>query len=259
MRPTVHSAVLPAVTPERATDFFGLGRARPRSCRAAHDRCFASAKQLVELLLVVVIAEHFVQLGARLHQVRPHSSACRRVRIALYTASAAWLIARNADSGYSTKRTPAAPSSATVNSGVLPNSVMLASTGTRDRVGELAVFVQRRQRFGEDHVGAGLDIGRGALDRRRLALHRVRVGARHDDESLSRAPIDGGLDAIDHLVRAAPAPCPGDGRTLGLHLVFEVHTARARTMSSAHRARDVEGTAPAGIGIDQQRQVAWRA
>ena len=49
---------------------------------------------------------------------------------ASYTSSAALLIARNADSGYSTSRTPASRSSSTVNSGVLPNSVMFASTGT---------------------------------------------------------------------------------------------------------------------------------
>ena len=51
-------------------------------------------------------------------------------RIAVYTASAALLAARNADSGYSWIATPAEASSARENSGVAPNSVMLASTGT---------------------------------------------------------------------------------------------------------------------------------
>ncbi|CFP71242.1 Uncharacterised protein [Bordetella pertussis] len=39
-------------------------------------------------------------------------------------------MARNADSGYSTMPTPTLLSSSTENSGVLPNSVMLASAGT---------------------------------------------------------------------------------------------------------------------------------
>ena len=51
-------------------------------------------------------------------------------RIASYTVSAALFIARNADSGYSWIATPTEASSSRVNSGVLPNSVMLANTGT---------------------------------------------------------------------------------------------------------------------------------
>ena len=73
-----------------------------------------------------------------------------------------------------------------MKSGVLPNSVMLASTGTRDRLGELAVLVERRERLGEDHVGAGLDVTLRALDRGLLALDGVRVGARHDARTRGR-------------------------------------------------------------------------
>ena len=47
-----------------------------------------------------------------------------------YTFSAALLAARNADSGNSWMATPAEASSSRLNSGVAPNSVMLASTGT---------------------------------------------------------------------------------------------------------------------------------
>ena len=48
----------------------------------------------------------------------------------LVTVMAALLMARNADSGYSTRLTPASESSSTVKYGVRPNSVRLASTGT---------------------------------------------------------------------------------------------------------------------------------
>src|SRR3990167_6869297 len=48
--PTVQSAVLPAATPESATDFLGL-----------------TAEELIELLFVGVVADDVVEFLARLH------------------------------------------------------------------------------------------------------------------------------------------------------------------------------------------------
>ena len=148
-------------------------------------------------------------------------------RMASYTASAALLIARNAESGYSTRRTPTDASSCAVNSGVLPNSVMFASTGTCTADGELPVFVERGQRLGEDHVRAGLDVLRGASTAACWPFHRVRIGARHDDERIVRAAIDRGLDAIDHLVGGHQLLAGPMAAALGRDLIFEVHAAGA--------------------------------
>src|SRR3546814_6531862 len=51
-----------------------------------------------------------------------------------------------------------------------------------DRGLEAAVVVERAHRLGEDHVGAGLDIGRRALDRRVDALRRGGRSEEHTSE-----------------------------------------------------------------------------
>jgi predicted lipid-binding transport protein (Tim44 family) len=75
VRPTVHSAVLPAVTPDSATDFLGLSR-RGRALWGALMGGLLYAlgllglgEQRVELLFVGVVAEVVVQLLAGLHGV----------------------------------------------------------------------------------------------------------------------------------------------------------------------------------------------
>ena len=60
-------------------------------------------------------------------------------RMAWYTRSAAWFMARNADSGYRIMPAPASRSSSRVNSGVAPNSVMLASSGVSPSPSENAL------------------------------------------------------------------------------------------------------------------------
>jgi len=54
--PTVHRAVFPATTPDRATDFLGLAG-------------LASGEELIQFLFVRVIVQELVQLIARLHVV----------------------------------------------------------------------------------------------------------------------------------------------------------------------------------------------
>ena len=59
---------------------------------------------------------------------------------------------------------------------------MLASTGTFTASAKRRYCAELGHGLGEDHVGAGLDAGDGALDGGLQALHRQRIGARHDDE-----------------------------------------------------------------------------
>ena len=145
-----------------------------------------------------------------------------------------------------------------MKSGVLPNSVMLASTGTFTALGELAVLVELGERLGEDHVGAGLDVTLRALDRGLLALDGVRVGARHDHELSVGAAVHRGLDAIDHLVGGDERLAGTVAAALRLHLVLEMAAGRAGADQVRNGAGDVEGRAPAGVGVHQQRQVAGR-
>ncbi len=56
-------------------------------------------------------------------------------------------------------------SSSSVKSGVAPNSVRLARTGTRSAFRESAVLFELAHGFREDHVGAGFDAGGGAVER----------------------------------------------------------------------------------------------
>src|SRR5215510_993346 len=94
--------------------------------------------------------------------------------------------------------TPARASSSTENSGVTPNSVMLARIGTRTASANRR-YTASSVRLRKDHVRAGLDAGHGAVDRALDPLHRKSVGARHDDEVRIDPRVDGGLDAVDHL------------------------------------------------------------
>src|SRR2546430_4640355 len=70
--------------------------------------------------------------------------------MAPYTVAAALAAARKADSGYSTRRTPAPPSSAALKRGVWPNSVMLASTGT-SRLANITELDRKSTRLNSSH------------------------------------------------------------------------------------------------------------
>src|SRR5690606_15414912 len=76
---TVHRAVLPATTPDRATDFLGLGVASAVFLVAVAMAClrmgrwmsagFRVPEEGVELLFEIMVADAVVQFLARLHQV----------------------------------------------------------------------------------------------------------------------------------------------------------------------------------------------
>ena len=139
MRPTVHSAVLPAITPDRATDFLALGAAAGAfvvhlslpKLAVAFLVGFLLREQRVEFLLVVVVAEVRRTAPSRVCIVSTtRSSACRRGGSPRRRSAppCSWRGTPTADTAPSPRRRCA--SSSTVNSGVAPNSVMLASTGT---------------------------------------------------------------------------------------------------------------------------------
>ncbi len=96
------------------------------------------------------------------------------------------LIARNADSGYSTSRTPTDASSCVVKQRRLAELGEIREHRHVHRRRELPVFIERGERFGEDHVGARFDVLHRAIERGLLAFDRVRIGARHHDELLDR-------------------------------------------------------------------------
>ena len=137
--------------------------------------------------------------------------------------------------------------------GVKPNSVRFASTGTSIARGERRVIVEGVQRFGEDHVGAGVNVRSRPVERRRATLARERVRARHDDEVFVAPRIDSCFESIAHLF-------DGDGRLVRtmtaafrLLLVFDVDCRDTGTFHFAHGARDVESAAETRVDVDEQR------
>ena len=120
-------------------------------------------------------------------------------------------------------------------------------------VGEALVHRQIRHRLGEDEVRAGLDAGRRAFDRRVQTLDGERVGAGHDQHVV--AGVGGRGHALDHLVLADDLLARPVAAALGRDLVLDVHAGRAGALEQLDRARDVEGAAPAGVDVDQQRHV----
>ncbi len=132
---------------------------------------------------------------------------------------------------------------------------MLARIGTLTASANLPIHRKLGDRLGKDHVGAGVDAGARALDRRVEAFDRQRVGARHDHEIRIGARVDGRLDAVDHLLLRDELLAGTVAAALGADLVLDVHRAGAELDQRLHRARDVERRrAEAGVDVDQQRQ-----
>ena len=135
---------------------------------------------------------------------------------------------------------------------------MLASTGTLDGRVNWRYSSSVVSASAKIMSGAGFDVALRALDRGVWPFDRVRVGARHDHERIVGAAVDGGLDAIDHLVGADQRLAGTMTAALGLHLVLEVQAGGAGADQLARRARDVESGAPAGVGVERGAGVRAR-
>ena len=125
-----------------------------------------------------------------------------------------------------------------------------------DRVAKAAVLFQLAHGLGKDHVGAGLDAGHCALDRRLLSFDGQRVGARHDDEIVAGARIHRHLDPIDHFLFRDNRLARPMAAALGLDLILDVHPGRTGLFQRADGALDIERPAEPGIAVHQQRQAA---
>ena len=216
----------------------------------------AAREQPVELLLEGMIAEEFVELLARLHRcddvalraVAAHG-AVNVQRRPVHRAERRKRVERDRDAGR-----------AQLVDGEQRRRPEFGDVGQyRDgqRVGEAPVHRELGDRFRKDHVGAGGDVGAGAVERGGQALDRQRVGSSHDDESGVAASVDGGLDPVDHLLRRHQLLVRPVAAALGTDLVFDVHGRRPGLDQRTDGARHVEGRrAESGVGIDQQRQRA---
>ena len=120
-----------------------------------------------------------------------------------------------------------------------------------DHIRKLPILVERRQRFGENHIRAGFDVRGSAIDRRLLTLDRMRVGPRHDDESIIDAPVDRRLQSICHFIRGDQRLAGSMPTTFDGDLVFKMTAGGTGPGHFSHSASDHEGATPAGVGIDE--------
>jgi len=155
-----------------------------------------------------------------------------------------------------------------VNSGVAPNSVMLASTGGAElgdvgqhrhlhRFDKFLVRGQIVGGLGKDAVGASFHTGDRALDGGVHAFSLDRVGAGNQEEVRIGFGVGGGLYPVHHFVLADDLLARTMTTALGTDLVFDMAGGRTGLDQALDRALDVEGArAEAGVDVDHQRQIA---
>ena len=118
-----------------------------------------------------------------------------------------------------------------------------------------AVLVDLGRGFDENKIRARLDIRRRALDRLRRRFDGQRVGAGHNLEAVVWARVDGGFDAVLHLLAGGEIFVGAVAAAFGPGLVFNVDCGGAGARQSPHRAGDCRGGAEARVGVDQKRQI----
>src|SRR5258706_806493 len=226
---------------------------------AAINGCCSSAglltgKQSIELAFVVVVVEELVQLRPGLHRL-DHAllravgtnRAIYLERRGIHRAERGQRIKHHADVGGRQLLDRKQRRRAELGD-VSQNRYL-------DRVGELPIHAELGHRLGEDHVGACLDVGAGALDGGVQSLDGERVGARHDDERRIAARVRRRLDAIGHFLLADDGFAGPMAAAFRLHLILDMTGRGAELVQRFDRALNVEGAAEAGIDVHQQRRI----
>jgi ABC-type lipoprotein export system ATPase subunit len=124
-----------------------------------------------------------------------------------------------------------------------------------DRRSELTIGIERCQCLRENHVGAGRDVSLGSRHRSRDALAGGRIGSRHQDKLRIEFRVRGRKYSVTHLGRRNQFLAGTVTAAFGRNLILEMHGRDSGPRKLTHRAGDVEGVAPAGIDIDEQRKV----
>src|SRR5690606_8414164 len=71
--------------------------------------------------------------------------------------------------------------------------------GYANRLAYLAVHLEVGDGLGKDHVGAGFDVGAGAIDGGLQPFVGQRVGACHDDKTVVGTRVNCSFHAVDHF------------------------------------------------------------
>ena len=118
-----------------------------------------------------------------------------------------------------------------------------------------AISVSDVGRLDKDHVGAGLDIGGGTVERSFKPLHRNRVGAGDDDEIGIVQGVAHGLELRHHLSGRHDALVVIVAAFLREGLVFQMEGGNARALEGARGGLRIERIAIAGVGIGDDRHI----
>ena len=132
---------------------------------------------------------------------------------------------------------------------------MLASSGTSIAVAEGRQLRLVGQRLGEHHVGPGVDVGAGPLDRRVEALDGTGVGTGAHHEVGVAPGRDRSPDPPHHLLGGHDRLAVEVAAALGVDLVLEVAAGQAAGLERLDGTGDVHRLAEAGVGVDDGRQV----
>ena len=124
--------------------------------------------------------------------------------------------------------------------------------GRRLAISAISVF--RGWRLDENHVGAGRDIGRGAIDGGGEAFDGDGVGSRDDDEVGVVQGIAHGFELLHHLGRRHEALVVVMTALLRKGLILEMEGGDAGALEGARGGLGIERIAVTGIGVGDDRR-----
>src|SRR5690554_6914877 len=218
------------------------------------DPLLLLSKQLVQLLFEIVVVEEIVQFHSGLHQVY-HVFLVAFFQDVLVHGQGGFVHGAEGAQGVEHHG----------GAGVGQFGAVVQRGGTEfgdvgqdrgvDGFGEGFVVAQFVNGFGEDAVSSGCDASFGAVDGGFQAFFLEGIGAGHDEEVFVLASIGSGLDAVNHFFFGHNLFVRAVATTLLGNLVFNMHSRGAGALHFANGTANVEGTAPTGVDVDQQRHV----